>query len=58
MTQLFVLGALQMRPMSGYDIQLMLQQSEAERWSGVQVGSIYHALKKLEKNQYIEIDKI
>ncbi len=47
-----------MQPMSGYDIQLMLQENEAERWSGVQVGSIYHALKKLEKERYIEIKKI
>lgn len=58
LTQLLVLGALNMQPMSGYDIQLMLQENEAERWSGVQVGSIYHALKKLEKEHYIEIKKI
>lgn len=58
MTQLLVLGALNTQPMSGYDIQIMLQENEAERWSGVQVGSIYHALKKLEKERYIEIKKI
>ncbi len=27
-------------------------------WSGVLVGSIYHALKKLERDGYIEIDSI
>lgn len=58
MTQLLVLGALNVQPMSGYDIQLMLQENEAERWSGVQVGSIYHALKKLEKEEFIEIQKV
>lgn len=58
MTQLLVLGMLDMRPMSGYDIQMMLQENEVERWSGVLVGSIYHALKKLEKDQYIEIKRM
>lgn len=58
MTQLIVLGMLQMKPMSGYDIQVSLQELNAEMWSGVQVGSIYHALKKLEKDEYIKIDSI
>lgn len=49
---------LDIRPMSGYDIQIMLQELDAERWGGVLVGSIYHALKKLEKDNYIEIDSI
>lgn len=47
-----------MHPMSGYDIQMLLQENEAERWSGVLVGSIYHALKKLEQKNFIEIDRI
>ncbi|WP_249529548.1 PadR family transcriptional regulator [Paenibacillus brevis] len=46
MTRLLVLGMLDMKPMSGYDIQQMLQTTDAERWSGVLIGSIYHALKK------------
>ncbi|WP_234447845.1 PadR family transcriptional regulator [Viridibacillus soli] len=58
MTQLLVLGMLDIRPMSGYDIQMMLQENDVERWSGVLVGSIYHALKKLEKDNYIEIERI
>ncbi|MGE7919059.1 PadR family transcriptional regulator [Viridibacillus sp. NPDC093762] len=58
MTQLLVLGMLDIRPMSGYDIQMMLQENDVERWSGVLVGSIYHALKKLEKDKYIEIERI
>lgn len=58
MTQLIVLGMIQMKPMSGYDIQVSLQELNAEMWSGVQVGSIYHALKRLEKDGYIKIDSI
>lgn len=58
LVELLVLGALNLKPMSGYDIQLLLQENEAEKWSGVQVGSIYHALKKLEKGKFIEIERI
>ena len=38
--------------MSGYDIKQMLQTMDAKRWGGVLIGSIYYALKKLEKNGY------
>lgn len=36
-------------PMSGYQIQLILQVSQTEQWAGILPGSVYHALKKLEK---------
>lgn len=58
MTRLLVLGMLDMKPMSGYDIQQMLQTTDAERWSGVLIGSIYHALKKMEQEGYVEISGI
>lgn len=58
MTRLFVLGCLDFQPMSGYDIQQMLQMNDSERWGGVLIGSIYHALNKLEKEKLIEIDRI
>lgn len=58
MTQLIVLGMLEIRPMSGYDIQVTLQEINAEMWSGILVGSIYHALKKLNKDEYVEIASI
>ncbi len=58
MTQIFVLGLLDMRPMSGYDIQTLLQEYNVEQWGSVLVGSIYHALKKLEQEKYIEIADI
>ncbi|MCR6098028.1 PadR family transcriptional regulator [Salipaludibacillus agaradhaerens] len=58
MTRLLVLGMLDMHPMSGYDVKQMLQLNDAERWAGVLIGSIYHALKKLEKEGHIEITSI
>ena len=57
-TRLLVLGLLDMQPMSGYDIQQMLKMTDAERWSGVQVGSIYHALKKMEGEGLVEVTSI
>lgn len=58
MTRLLVLGLLDERPMSGYDIQQKVNQADAERWGGVLVGSIYHALKKLEQEHYIELTDV
>lgn len=49
LTRLFVLGCLMQWPMSGYQIQLILQVSQTEQWAGILPGSVYHALKKLEK---------
>lgn len=51
MTKLLVLGLLEEHPMSGYDIQQKISMADAERWGGVLVGSIYHALKKLKNKQ-------
>ncbi|MEL7661077.1 PadR family transcriptional regulator [Acetobacterium wieringae] len=58
MTRILVLGLLDVQPMSGYDIQQMLRISDAERWGGVLIGSIYHALKKMEKENLVEIERI
>ncbi|SDN66563.1 PadR family transcriptional regulator [Acetanaerobacterium elongatum] len=58
MTRLLVLGILDMQPMSGYDIKRMLQLNNAERWGGVLIGSIYHAINKLEEEGLIEISNI
>lgn len=58
MTKLLVLGLLDAQPMSGYDIQQMIGMMDAERWGGVLVGSIYHALKKLEQENLIEITSV
>jgi DNA-binding PadR family transcriptional regulator len=47
LTRLFVLGLLTWRPLSGYEMQVILQLNQTERWAGILPGSIYHALKKL-----------
>lgn len=58
MTRLLVLGLLDVQPMSGYDIQQMFKLTDAERWGGVLVGSIYHALKKMEAEGLVEVSSI
>lgn len=58
MTRLLVLGLLDERPLSGYDIGQMISKADAERWGGVLAGSIYHALKKLEQENYIELTSV
>ncbi|WP_072770988.1 PadR family transcriptional regulator [Desulfitobacterium chlororespirans] len=58
MTRLLVLGMLDVQPMSGYDIQQALQLTDAERWGGVLIGSIYHALKKMEQEGYVAVTSI
>ncbi|MGY3779190.1 PadR family transcriptional regulator [Isobaculum melis] len=58
MTRLIVLGLLDEQPMSGYDIQQKIRHADAERWGGVLVGSIYHALKKLEQENHIELSDV
>lgn len=55
MTRLLVLGMLDIQPMSGYDIKQLLQMTDAERWGGVLIGSIYHALKKMEAEGLVEV---
>ncbi len=58
MTRLLVLGMLDMQPMSGYDIQQALKMTNAERWGGVLLGSIYHALKKMEQEGHVTVHSI
>ncbi|MVO98660.1 PadR family transcriptional regulator [Paenibacillus lutrae] len=58
MTRLMVLGLLKKQPMSGYEIQRFLQLDHVNQWAEILPGSIYHALKKLESESYIEIDTI
>lgn len=58
MTRVLVLGLLDVKPMSGYDIQQLLRISDAERWGGVLIGSIYHALKKMEKEGLVVVESL
>lgn len=58
MTRLMVLGLLKTKPMSGYEMQQILQLSQTDRWAGILPGSIYHALKKMEKEGLVEIETL
>jgi DNA-binding PadR family transcriptional regulator len=55
LTRLFVLGLLLRRPMSGYEMQRRLQLNQTEQWAGILPGSIYHALKKLEREGLVAL---
>ena len=58
MTRLMVLGLLKTEAMSGYEIYQLLAKSEADSWAGILPGSVYHALKKMEKEGLVEIDSV
>lgn len=58
MTRLMVLGLLKTEAMSGYEIHQLLVKSEADSWAGILPGSVYHALKKMEREGLVEIDSI
>lgn len=58
MTRLMVLGLLTKNPMSGYEMQQILQQSKTDTWAGILPGSIYHALKTMEKEELVEIESL
>lgn len=58
MIKLLVLAILNVKPMSGYDIKSLLEISDTQRWAGVLPGSIYNALRKLERDGYIEIESL
>lgn len=55
MVRLMILGLMALRPMSGYEIQQLLQISQVDQWSEILPGSIYHALKKLSSEGLIEL---
>lgn len=59
MTRVMVLGLLsQYGPMSGYEIQQKMQSAQTDKWAYVQPASIYHALKKLDKEQFVILDTL
>ena len=55
-TNLIVLGFLRMRPMHGYEIQQLIQQSRMDDWANLLSGSIYYALNKLEQDGLIRAE--
>lgn len=58
MTRLMVLGILRIKPMSGYEIQQILQTNQSDQWAGILPGSIYHALKKMNNEGLVKIASI
>ncbi|WP_042352366.1 PadR family transcriptional regulator [Bacillus massiliigorillae] len=58
MTRLMVLGLLRVKPMSGYEIQQLLLESKTDVWAGILPGSIYHALKKMDKEGLVTISSV
>ncbi|WP_324822836.1 PadR family transcriptional regulator [Sinanaerobacter sp. ZZT-01] len=55
MVQLLILYYLSLKSTHGYEIQKFIQLSEMDKWNNIQSGSIYYAMSKLEKNEYIKL---
>lgn len=53
MVRLWILGLLSKRPMHGYEIKQYLEITRSDQWAGILVGSIYHAIKRLESEGLI-----
>ncbi|MDA1477332.1 PadR family transcriptional regulator [Bacillus changyiensis] len=59
MTIVMVLGLLlKYGPMSGYEIQQKMQSAQTDKWAYVQPASIYHALKKLDKDELVTLQTL
>lgn len=57
MSKLIILGLLKNKPMHGYEIQTIIQESRIDQWANVLSGSIYYALNKMEDEGIIETVK-
>ena len=57
MSKLIILGLLKNKPMHGYEIQTIIQESRMDQWANVLSGSIYYALNKMEDEGIIETVK-
>lgn len=58
MVRLMVLGLLRIKPLTGYEIQQILQTNQSDIWAGILPGSIYHALKKMDKENLVQVDSV
>lgn len=59
MTRTMVLGLLKANgPMSGYEIQQMMESSQTDLWAYVKPASIYHALKRLQEEGKVVLEKV
>ncbi len=58
MVQLFILFFFNIKSAHGYEIQRFISLNRMSEWNNIKSGSIYYAIKKLEKDGYIRmIDK-
>ena len=58
MVQLFILFFFSVKSAHGYEIQRFISLNRMSEWNNIKSGSIYYAIKKLEKDGYIRmIDK-
>lgn len=53
--RLLVLGLLSERPQHGYELHKWLEVSRADRWAAVLPGSVYHALRQMEREGLVEM---
>lgn len=49
MTNLILLALLRDKPMHGYELQQLIQNSRMDTWTNLLSGSIYYALNKMEQ---------
>jgi len=53
--RLLVLGLLGRQPMHGYELRRIAEESRLDAWAGILPGSIYHALRQLEKEGLVAL---
>lgn len=56
LVRLFVLGLLREGPRHGYDLHRWLEQSRADLWADILPGSIYHALRQMEREGLVVVE--
>ena len=54
-TRLMILGLVRwMQPVHGYDVKRELESWQADEWTSIATGSIYHALRKMAEDGLLE----
>jgi DNA-binding PadR family transcriptional regulator len=58
-TRLLVLGVVRIfQPVHGYDVRRELLSWRVDEWGNVNPGSIYHALKSLERDAFLRVAEV
>lgn len=55
MVQLFILFFFSIKSTHGFEIQRFISLNRMSEWNNIKSGSIYYAIKKLERDQYIRM---